>query len=354
MKFIFACFSFGCLIFLNLGPIAAQDIEASKPGVVRIVNSKLQEQGSGFVVRVTPNEIDIVTASHVVSGAQFHDVYFSGESAALKGKVIDREEDALKGLALLSVPRSERKLAHLVSLELGKTSALKGGELVHAIGFPNGTSILTVTTGNVMRLEGRNLVFSGSIKAGSSGGPVLMKGLVIGLVTDILESHNSAVQAESVAQYIRGLGIRDDDRETGSEEEAAQHTDAGSQHWQRAMSAANLTISDSEMTEALREYKIAESLQPEIALYAINTGTVLNRLGRYEEAVIKLRRGVELDPKVAWFHNELCVALRRLKRFEEADSECLKAVRFDKNNALFQDELVRILEKNDQARARPN
>lgn len=356
MKYVFCCACLVAAILLICAPLSAQDIEARKSSVVRIVNSKLDQQGAGFVVKTTPDEIYIVTASHVVAGAEFHDVFFRERANPIQGKVLDREEDALKGLALIVVKRDKTILPSLTAIELGPSTNLKGGESVQTIGFPGGTKLWTVATGTLQRLEGRSLVFSGDVKKGDSGGPVLLNGVAIGLVTDILEADQTffALQSESVLLYVNGNDVKLDDKDLQPSDSASKHTALGGEHWQRAMAAANFEIYTSEMTAALAEYRIAEATHPRNALFRINTGTVLNRLGRYEEAVVKLREGVKLDPKVAWFHNELCVALKMLKRFDEADPECLQAVKFDENNAAFQDQLLKILEQADKTRASRN
>lgn len=353
MTAILKCICPGLLIVLISTINLAQDIQAQKSCVVRIVNTKLEQQGTGFVVKANADEIYIVTASHVVSGAQFHDVYFLNRTTPIQGKVFDREEDALKGLALIVVKRDASTPTSVTVMDLGQSINLKGGESIQTIGFPGGTKISTVGTGSIKRLEGRSLVLSGEATKGDSGGPVLLNGVAIGLITDVMEPDRIfyAVQAESIALYLGGCGINSDDKDLPPNEDAVKHTALGGEHWQRANSAGNSEIFNSEMSAALADYRIAESQQPKNALFRINTGATLNRLGKYEEAIVKLREGVRLDPKVAWFHNELCVALKMLKRFDEADPECLAAVKFDQNNAAFQETLLRALEQLDRERA---
>lgn len=350
------CARLVCLILLLASPLFAQDIQSSKSGVVRIVNFKLKEQGTGFIVKLTSEEAYIITAAHVVSGSKSHDVYFFGRSIPAEATVLNREEDDLKGLALLVVRAKKEILASVATLELGASINLHGTEAVQTIGFPGGTRIWTSGTGNVKRFEGRSIVVSGDVKNGNSGGPVLLNGLVIGLVTDVMESDQTffAVLSESLSLYVRGCGVELSSKDTRPNQEAMRHTALGNQHWERAMGLKDWILFDNEMAEALAEYRIAESYQPQNPLFRVNTGTALNRLGRYEEAVVKLREGVKLDPSIAWFHNELCVALKMLKRFEDADPECLKAVKFDNNNSAFQDTLLRFLEGADQARAKRN
>jgi hypothetical protein len=120
---------------------------------------------------------------------------------------------------------------------------------------------------------------------------------------------------------------------------AAEYNENGNVHWKNATGTSSYGEFDSEMMKAMQAYRIAESLVPSNALYAINVGTTLSRLGRYDEAIVKLRRGVQLDPTVAWYHNELCVALTKLRFYQEAEPECRAAVRLDPQNSAFQDQL---------------
>ena len=185
----------------------AQDIEAIKSGVVRIRNTKhTDEQGTGFIVKIERDQVYIVTAAHIVRGDSTPDIYlFNRQNTSIKAEVLDREEDDLKGLALLLVRGDERVFSGLTALALGPASSLKGGEVAQVIGFPGGTALWTVTGGSIARLEGRNVLFSGAIEGGNSGGPVLFNGRVVGLVTDTSQSFAYAAQAESVAQYANGL-----------------------------------------------------------------------------------------------------------------------------------------------------
>lgn len=183
----------------------AQDLESLKPGVVRIVNDKRAETGTGFVTTISGDTAFIVTASHLVSGTEYVNVYLYGQqNTPLTATVRNREIDQLKGLALLTLKASPSVINGLVTLQSG-TSDVKGGAPVQIIGFPDGTIFWTIVAGNVARIEGRNILFSAPISVGNSGGPVFLNGRVIGLVTDIERPFNSAVQIESVLLYLRGV-----------------------------------------------------------------------------------------------------------------------------------------------------
>ena len=186
-----------------------QDIQAIKSGVVRIVNPELKAQGTGFIVRISPDQsrVSIITASHVVKEAEYCDVYFLGErNVALKGKVTEPEEDETKGLALLEVVGKKGQFSDVEALEIGESLNFKGGEKVEVFGFPEGALSCTVVPGGIARFEKRTLVISGDVLEGNSGGPVVYNGKVVGLITAIRKLAY-AEQGESIRQYLLGLGI---------------------------------------------------------------------------------------------------------------------------------------------------
>lgn len=184
----------------------AQEINKLKAGVVRIENVRLAETGTGFIVKIDGNNVYIVTASHVVRGDQHPKVYlFNQQHESISATLLDREEDDNKGLALLLLKTNAQTLSGLTALKMGYTSDLGNGESVKIVGFPGGTSLWTVDTGNIKRLEGRNLVLSGAIKEGNSGGPVILNEQAVGLVTDVGQSEVYATRAEVIIPYVNGI-----------------------------------------------------------------------------------------------------------------------------------------------------
>jgi V8-like Glu-specific endopeptidase len=199
-------------LFLLLMPMcaSAQDMNRLKSAVVRIRNTRDGEVGTGFIVKVDKNLIYIVTASHVVKGSENPEVFlYNRQQEALSAKLRYREDENLKGLALLTLKSNDAKtFSDLVAASFGDSSQLNGGELVKIIGFPDGTSFWTVSSGTISRVEGNYLIFSGPIRGGNSGGPVILNdGQVIGMVTDTIESQeiSSATKAETIVSFINGL-----------------------------------------------------------------------------------------------------------------------------------------------------
>jgi tetratricopeptide (TPR) repeat protein len=137
-----------------------------------------------------------------------------------------------------------------------------------------------------------------------------------------------------------------------SAKEAGDHAEAGSRYFVMATKSSDDWSSfDLFMRKALIEYQIAESKDECKAVYKIDVGATLNRLGRYNEAVNPLLKGVRLDSSLAWFHNELCIALKKAGQIKMSDDECQKAIGLDTKNSAFDEyQLLDDLKHADQHR----
>jgi hypothetical protein len=192
-------------VLLPVQVTLAQDFQSFKAGVVRIQNKERNEVGAGFILRVEKDRAYIITAAHVVRGSEHPEIYFMNRpNDSFPSDLIDREDDDQRGLALLVVKPDRQTLNSLTVLKMGNPS-VKGGEAVNVIGFPDGTAFWSVTPASISRLEGRTLVFSGPIRSGNSGGPVLLNSQVIGLVTDTIQQSAYAVRAKNISVYIEGI-----------------------------------------------------------------------------------------------------------------------------------------------------
>lgn len=139
--------------------------------------------GSGCVI--SGNRI--LTNAHVVSDASFIEVRRSGSADRFVAKVvvISHELD----LAILET-EDENFFEGAQPLVFGPMPEI--GDRVQAYGFPSGGQRLTVTEGVVSRIDRQtyshsglaNLVcqFDASINSGSSGGPVIADGKIVGIV----------------------------------------------------------------------------------------------------------------------------------------------------------------------------
>lgn len=198
---------FSLHLFATRARAHAQDVNALKSAVVRIQNSRFEnEVGSGFIVKIDGRSVYIVTAAHVVRGGNRHRIWlFSKEHEPLFAEVRDMQEDENKGLALLVLQADAQTISGLTALKLGSSGDLGNGESAKAIGFPGGVSFWTVESTNIKRLQGSELILSGQLQSGMSGGPVILDQRVVGLVTDVKQSDGQAVRSEIIVPYVNGF-----------------------------------------------------------------------------------------------------------------------------------------------------
>jgi hypothetical protein len=194
-------------LFIPPARTRTQDVNRLKAAVVRIENTRFKDVvGSGFIVKIDGKNVYIVTAAHVVKGGQSHRIFlFAKQDEPLFAEVLDRQEDDTKGLALLLLKSDAQTILGLTALKLGPSNDLGNGENVKVIGFPGGTSIWTVESANIIRLQGSELILSEEFKPGTSGGPVILNERVVGLVTDVNQSDGQAARAEIIVPYVNGF-----------------------------------------------------------------------------------------------------------------------------------------------------
>jgi len=189
--------------------LLAQHIAQVKKGVVKITAQGEGQQpkvGTGVVVRLDKDAAYIVTAAHVVEGDPKPTVtFFSNLQRSFVAQVVGIEGGDPHGLAALRVagpvPDS------VVALPLDRTTKVIGGEVLTFIGFPRTLPPWTVSTGTVSGLKGPALAFQALIEEGHSGGPLLLNGQVIGIVSETRERLGYAVPASIVAVALAGWQI---------------------------------------------------------------------------------------------------------------------------------------------------
>jgi len=195
------------LLILFPGSLLAQDTTQVKKGVVKITAQMdgKSRVGTGFVVRVDKDAAYIVTAAHVTEGDPKPTVtFFPRPQQPLAAQVVGIEGGEQHGLAALRVagPIPEG----VVALALDLTTKVAGGEAATFIGFPRALPPWTVSTGSLSGLKGPTLAFQALVEEGHSGGPLLLSGKVVGVVTDARERLGYAIPASMVPQEMIGAG----------------------------------------------------------------------------------------------------------------------------------------------------
>lgn len=165
-----------------------------------------QAAGSGVIVRITDDEVIVLTNNHVIEDATSLSVTFNDNEtidAAVKGT------DTSKDLAIISVKKDAIKpetLSHMKAAVLGDSDAIKVGEQVVAIGNALGIG-QSVTTGIVSaknrEIEGidnstKLIQTDAAINPGNSGGALLnMHGELIGI--NVAKNSGNAVEGMGYA-----------------------------------------------------------------------------------------------------------------------------------------------------------
>lgn len=181
---------------------------AGQKGVVKItaqVDGKMKV-GTGFIVRVDKDAVSIVTAAHVVEGDPKPTMTFSSQpQQPFVAQVVGIEGGDPQGLAALRVARPIPD--GVVALPLDLTTKVVGGEAITFIGFPRTLPPWTVSTGSLSGMNGPTLAFQALVEEGHSGGPLLLNGQMIGIVSETRGRLGYAVPASIVAVALAGWRI---------------------------------------------------------------------------------------------------------------------------------------------------
>lgn len=198
------------IVFLYTGSVAlAQDIDTLRRGIVKLVATVggIQKTGTGFIVQREAGNTLIVTAAHVVEGDKFPKAeFYARRNNPIEAEVLHIEGGDRRGIALLKVRHSEQVPQHAVALPLAASEHVQDGEDLMTIGFPSGGGSWDVLKISITSRKGRDLLLSGDLEEGNSGGPILKQGKVIGLVTS-LDGRGQAIPVQIVALTLQGWGV---------------------------------------------------------------------------------------------------------------------------------------------------
>ena len=201
----------GLLAFLVQSPLGAQSArqlaQNTFPSVVLLVMQDASGQpvslGSGFFV----GDGVIATNLHVVRGASAGQGKLVGQAKTYSiGGVVGVDADA--DLVLLKVSGADAP-----SLQLGNTNELAVGDIIYAIGNPEGLEG-TFSQGIVSGIRSvgtdKLLQITAPISPGSSGGPVINgRGEVVGVAVATFsegQNLNFAIPASYLAALLKNMG----------------------------------------------------------------------------------------------------------------------------------------------------
>ncbi len=187
----------------------AQTLDDLKAGVVKItaVMDNQVRIGAGFIVKIEDDTAYILTASHVVEGATLMINFYPKPDAKYSGAVKEMDGGDPKGLAVVLV--QERLPTDIRPLPLRPNLAVTGGESITLIGFPRALGLQwAINSGIISGQKGLDLIVTSSgAQEGNSGGPILLNGSVVGVLTEIQNGFGYAVPSSITQIALQGWGI---------------------------------------------------------------------------------------------------------------------------------------------------
>jgi hypothetical protein len=191
-------------------PALAEDLTALKSGVVKI-STKTGQIGTGFIVRVEPEILYIITAAHVIAGDPQPEVeFYSKRNVPLNGTVLPGAElnDDLRGLALVVVRGKTDIPDGVAVLPFGKSDELvSGGEEALVIGHPGEGGDWAILKRYISNRIGRDIALDPSVNARFSGGPIIVRDHIVGIVMSTREGFGLGITHKSVLNYLEGFRV---------------------------------------------------------------------------------------------------------------------------------------------------
>jgi S1-C subfamily serine protease len=183
-----------------------------KKGIVKITSNR--NVGTGFAVQIFEERGYIVTAVHVIEGDPNPTIKFWGNDESYKVTVLNTEAayNPEKGLALLLI-KGKDILEKILPLNLSEENLKyfssdleKRDNVIFTYGFPRGGANWAYTPLTYSGQKGRDLLFLGNINEGNSGGPLIKKDKVIGMIT-MRGQFVHAISALTIREFLQGSDI---------------------------------------------------------------------------------------------------------------------------------------------------
>jgi len=188
----------------------AEDLTSLKSGVVKI-STKTGQVGTGFIVRVEPEILYIITAAHVIAGDPQPEVeFFSKRNVPLNGTVLPGAElnDDLRGLALVVVRGKTDIPDGVAVLPFGKSDELvSGGEEALVIGHPGDGGDWAILKRHISNRIGRDISLDPNVNARFSGGPIIVGDHIVGIVMSTREGFGLGITHKSILNYLEGFRV---------------------------------------------------------------------------------------------------------------------------------------------------
>jgi hypothetical protein len=342
-----------------------QVYESVKDSVVVVKAYDQQGKPVGLGSGVMLPSGDIITNDHVVKAGVRYTVGRGKHVVPATFKGGDEDKD----LCLLTAPGLVAEPARL-----GKTARLKVGDVVYAVGAPQGLE-LSLSEGIVSQLRGGGphpiIQTTVAISPGSSGGGLFnAKGELVGVTTFYLkdgQSLNFALPVEWVGEIVNekprghwgppiseapiapvpGAAPKEDWSGRASALNKARDW-SGLLPWclrwtkaepGNAVAWAFLGCAYGELgqnREAIEAYREALRLKPDIDIVWNNLGVCYKKMGRYQEAIEAFREALRLRPDddKAWANlavtyalsgnrNAALEALKELRRYDPQEANKL-------------------------------
>ncbi len=204
-EILFPTIAFLTLAIFGLGaPCLGATIEELQAGVVKI-EAKTAEAGrkigTGFILELKEGEAYILTAYHVIAGAQKPSIYFHTKpDAPFAGKPLFQDAaDDRKGLAILRVQGQLPEGLRI--LNLNTTLDLKGKDELIIFSFAHKGRTSFFFRAHIAGRFGAEMAIDSNVEEGTSGGPLLFGDQVVGVITSVDGIAAFATPA-SIIKYI--------------------------------------------------------------------------------------------------------------------------------------------------------